>query len=49
MVTICLTRPYPTLNELLKYIREQTGFIRLVVISMERSPKELIETLSKPS
>eukprot|EP01114_Cavostelium_apophysatum_P006730 TRINITY_DN18172_c0_g1_i1.p1 TRINITY_DN18172_c0_g1~~TRINITY_DN18172_c0_g1_i1.p1 ORF type:complete len:331 (-),score=47.96 TRINITY_DN18172_c0_g1_i1:458-1378(-) len=47
MVTLCLSRPYPSLNDLLRFIREQHGFIRLVVISMERSPKEIVETLPK--
>jgi len=47
MVTLCLSRPYPTLNDLLRFMREQYGFIRMVVISMERSPKELVESLAK--
>lgn len=47
MVTLCVNRPYPTLSDLLKFIREQNGFIRLLVISMERSPKELVESLQE--
>lgn len=45
MVTICVNRPYPDLGDLLSFIREQCGFIRVLVISMERSPKELTISL----
>lgn len=47
MLTLCVNRPYPKLDDLLQFIRTQTGFIRVCVISMERSPRELVDSLGK--
>eukprot|EP01119_Soliformovum_irregulare_P025878 TRINITY_DN9697_c0_g1_i2.p1 TRINITY_DN9697_c0_g1~~TRINITY_DN9697_c0_g1_i2.p1 ORF type:complete len:329 (-),score=54.43 TRINITY_DN9697_c0_g1_i2:6-905(-) len=47
MVTVSLNRPYPSLKSLMRFIREQVGFIRVFVISMERSPKQLLHSLSQ--
>jgi hypothetical protein len=45
MVTLSVCRPYPSLSEIIKFMRNQYGFIRLIVISMERSLKELANCL----
>lgn len=47
VVTLCLNPPYPHLKDILSFIRAQHGFIRLCVLSMERSPKELLDSLGK--
>ncbi len=36
MVTLCVSRPYPDMSDLLRFMREQFGFIRVIVVSMER-------------
>jgi len=51
MVTLCLNRPFPNLKQLLEFIREQHGFIRILILSTERSPKEIVsclQTKTKP-
>ncbi|PRP80922.1 hypothetical protein PROFUN_11363 [Planoprotostelium fungivorum] len=35
MVTLCVSRPYPDMSSLLRFLREQYGFIRIIVVSME--------------
>lgn len=45
MVTLCVCRPYPNISDLLRFMREQIGFIRVIVISLERSPKEMMREL----
>eukprot|EP01116_Phalansterium_solitarium_P001763 TRINITY_DN11581_c0_g1_i1.p1 TRINITY_DN11581_c0_g1~~TRINITY_DN11581_c0_g1_i1.p1 ORF type:complete len:422 (+),score=103.88 TRINITY_DN11581_c0_g1_i1:59-1324(+) len=47
MVTLCISRPYADLTQLLNFMRDQCGFIRLILISMERSPNDLLSSLLK--
>jgi hypothetical protein len=47
MMTLVVSKPFPNLSNILAFVREQYGFIRLLVLSFERSPKELIEDLQK--
>lgn len=47
MVTFCVCKPYPNLKRIISFVRQEIGFIRLVVLSMERSPKYLIDSLKQ--
>jgi hypothetical protein len=46
-VTLCVSPPFPRLERLLKFIRQEYGFIRLVTISFERSPAALVESIQR--
>lgn len=45
IATFCINKPYPNLTAILSYLRDLYGFVRMIIISMERSPKELLESL----
>lgn len=47
MVTFCVSKPFPNLQQILSFVRQEIGFIRLIVISMERSPKTMIDSLKE--
>lgn len=49
VVTLCVNRPYPKLDALLSFMRDQFGFIRVIIISTERSPKDLVQSVQSSS
>lgn len=45
VVTLCVNSPFPQLSDLLSFIRNQYGFIRVLIVSLERSPKEIVQSI----
>jgi hypothetical protein len=42
VVTLVVSRPFPRLNELLALLRAEYKLVRLVVVSLERPPKQIV-------
>jgi hypothetical protein len=47
VVTISLELPLPNISELLAFIRQQRGFIKLIEFSLERSPRQIMDSIAR--
>ena len=47
VVTLLIERPFPRLDSILQFLRRQTGFVRFIVLSLQRSPGELIKSMEE--
>lgn len=48
MCSIAVDRPFPDLSKLLELFKMHPSLIRIVLFSLERSPKQLLECLKNP-
>ena len=47
VVTLLIERPFPRLDSLLAFLRKQSGFVRFVILSLQRSPGELVKSMEE--
>eukprot|EP00698_Gefionella_okellyi_P013133 TRINITY_DN3582_c0_g1_i1.p1 TRINITY_DN3582_c0_g1~~TRINITY_DN3582_c0_g1_i1.p1 ORF type:complete len:509 (-),score=102.28 TRINITY_DN3582_c0_g1_i1:437-1963(-) len=46
IVTLSLERPFPRLDSILQLLRSEHGYVKFIQLSLERSPKKIIQSLA---
>lgn len=47
VVSVSISNPIPDLSSILAFLRVQRGFIRFVELSLERSPREILDSVNQ--
>lgn len=45
MLVLCLDRPFPNLNKIMHLVLQYAGFVRFVVVSLDRSPRAILQRM----